>query len=196
MRLDVERGHTALRSLNWLSLCGKRGPIGDTDLSDEFLSNFIKHGPPSNSQYEGREDFFGRVVVSTHSDVTDPKCFLTFSSEQSSADCALHSPASGYQENPAKNAKPRSTRRPTSRRRRHRGSVAQAEEPMDLNGVPEPSMTSGAITQEIIDETDTSVRKSLPHRSHDAGPVKRKLSHDGMRSELRRSGRLAKRART
>lgn len=135
-----------------------------TNRRHEFVGRFFIElfltWPPSHSEYEDREDFFGRVVVSTHSNGADPKCFLTFSSEQSIADRTLHLPASGYQENSAKTAKPRSTHRPASKRRRHRGNVSQAEEPKKLNGVPEFSTTKGAITHEVIDETDTSIGKS------------------------------------
>jgi hypothetical protein len=63
------------------------------------------------------------------------------------------------------------------------------------NGVREPSMTSDTISQETVDQASTSVGKNLPRSSY-AGSVKRKPSHDGIQSELRRSERLAKRART
>jgi len=58
-------------------------------------------------------------------------------------------------------------------------------------------MTSDAITQETTEQTDTSVGKDLPCGSYDVGSTKRKLSHgEGVSSELRRSARLTKRART
>ncbi|KAI2791733.1 hypothetical protein POX_c04609 [Penicillium oxalicum] len=51
--------------------------------------------PPLASDYEEREDFFGPVVLSVHSDNVDPKFFLSFSSGLSSADHNPHSPAPG-----------------------------------------------------------------------------------------------------
>ena len=97
--------------------------------------------PPPKSEYASREDFSGRVVVSTHSDGADPKWFLTFSFGQSSADRKL-------------------------------------------------------LTGEVTRKAGISLGTNLPRTSHDAGSAKRKLSHDGIRSELRRSERLTKRPRT
>lgn len=128
-----------------------------------------KTWPPSDSEYEEREDFFGRIVLSTHSDAADPRCFLTFSSEQSSANGKPHSPASG------------------------RGNVSQAG---GFDDAPDPSMTGDVITQETTDQASTSAGQNLSQSCHNAGSVKRKSSHDGIRSELRRSERLTKRART
>jgi hypothetical protein len=59
------------------------------------------------------------------------------------------------------------------------------------------SVTRDAIPQETIDQTNTSVGKDLPCSSYDVGVTKRKLLHvEGVSSELRRSERLTKRART
>lgn len=118
-----------------------------------------KRWPPLASDYEERQDFFGSVALSIHSDGADPKCFLAFSSGQSSADCEPQSSAPG-------------------------------------NAISEPSMISDAIVQETTDKVGTPAGKDLPRSSHNAGSVKRKLSQDGIRSELRRSERLTKRART
>jgi hypothetical protein len=103
--------------------------------------------------------------VSTRSDGADPRCFLTFCSEQSSVNRKPHSPAPG------------------------RGNVSHARE---FDDAPEPSMTRDVITQEKTDQTSTSVGKNPPRSFHDAGSAKR----IGIRSELRRSARLTKRART
>ena len=91
-----------------------------TNQRHEFVGRvsikLYKKRPPTHSEYDGREDLFGRVIVTTHSDGADPKCFLTFSSEKSPADRDLHSPAPGYKRNTAKSAKPRSTCRHKSRK--------------------------------------------------------------------------------
>jgi hypothetical protein len=63
------------------------------------------------------------------------------------------------------------------------------------NNVREPSMTTDTFSRETIDQADTSVGKNLPLSSH-ARSLKRQLSHDGIQSKLRRSERLARRART
>jgi hypothetical protein len=119
-----------------------------------------KRWPPLASDYEEREDWFGSIALSIHSDGADPKCFLTFASALSSADHNPHSPAPG-------------------------------------NGVRAPSMTSDTITQETTDQAGTSDGKNLPYGLLAVPLTKRKLSHaDGVYSELRRSERLAKRART
>jgi hypothetical protein len=103
-----------------------------------------KTWPPSNSGHEDGEEFFGRAVLSTHSDSADPRCFLTFAFEQSSANRILPSPAPG------------------------RCNVLQAGE---FDDAPDPSMTGDVITQEITDQTSTSAGKNLPHSCHNAGAV-------------------------
>ena len=128
------------------------------DFTGRISIELYKRWPPLASDYEEREDFFGSIVLSIHSEGVDPKCFFTFSSGLSSADHNPHSPAAD-------------------------------------NGVREPLMTTNTISLETVDHAGTSVGKNLPRSSH-AGSVKRKQSHDGIQSELRRSERLAKRART
>ncbi|GFF95340.1 hypothetical protein IFM47457_10306 [Aspergillus lentulus] len=144
--------------------------MADTTSSDEFPSNVIKVACPSSiSGHGGQEEFFGRVVLSTHLDSADPRFFLTFAAEQSSANRKLPSPASG------------------------RCNASQVGE---FDDAPDPPMAGDVITQETTDQTSTSVWKNLPHSCHNDGAVKRKSSHDGVHSEPRRSERPTKRART
>lgn len=147
----------------------KKGANWRHDFIGRVSIELYKAWPPSDSDYEEREDFFGSVVLSIHSDRADPKCFLTCSSEHSSANRKLHSPASGP------------------------GKDSQA---WGIDDAPAPSMTSDIITQETADQGSTSAGKNLPRSFHDTGSVKRKLSHDGLHSGLRRSKRLTQRARS
>ena len=145
-----------------------KGVNGRHSFKGRLSIELYKRWPPLASSYEEREEFFGSVALSIHLHGVDPKCFITFSSEQSTANCKLHSPPCG------------------------RGKVSQAGQFDDPLG---PSMTSGAVTQKTA-EASHSVGKDLPRSSQDARSVKHKLSHDGIRAELRRSERLTKRART
>jgi hypothetical protein len=72
----------------------KKGADWRHDFAGRISIELYKRWPPLASDYEEREDFFGSVVLSFHSDGVDPKCFLTFSSGLSSADRKPHSPAS------------------------------------------------------------------------------------------------------
>ncbi|KAJ6187060.1 hypothetical protein N7519_001968 [Penicillium mononematosum] len=137
----------------------KKGANWRHGFTGRISIELYKRWHPLASDYEEREDFFGSVVLSIHSEGADPKCFLCLSSGQSSADCEPHSPAPG-------------------------------------NGVSRPSMTSDTIAQKSTDSVGTFIGKNQPCSFPDVGPVKRKSSHDSIRSELRRSERLTKRART
>jgi hypothetical protein len=67
--------------------------------------------------------------------------------------------------------------------------------PTPGNSARESSTSGDTITQETTDQAGLTVVKNLPRSSH-AGTLRRKLSRDGIQSEVRRSERLAKRART
>jgi hypothetical protein len=75
-----------------------------------------------------------------------------------------------------------------------RGNVSQAEEPIGIHDTS--STTSEANTQKTTEQTFTADGKGLPCAPQAAGSTKRKLSHAKGFSELRRSERLTKRART
>lgn len=76
--------------------------------------------PPSPSEYDDREDLFGRIVVTTHLDGADPKCFLAFHSEMSKADRDhnLCTPSSSARGRTAKFTMPKRTRQRTSKNRK------------------------------------------------------------------------------
>jgi hypothetical protein len=73
----------------------KKGTNWRHGFTGRISIELYKRWPPLASDYEEREDLFGSVVLSIHSDGVDPKCFLTFSSGLSSVDRKPHSPASG-----------------------------------------------------------------------------------------------------
>lgn len=73
--------------------------------------------------------------------------------------------------------------------------VLETEEPKEAHEAI--SITSDAITQETTNQSHMFPGMDLLCSFNDAGSTKRKLSHDeDVSSELRRSERLAKRART
>lgn len=76
-----------------------------------------------------------------------------------------------------------------------KGKVFKAKE---ARSTPEiSSMTRDAVPQETTDQTDTSLGKDVSCDSCNVRSTKRRLSHGGrVSSELRRSARLTKRART
>jgi hypothetical protein len=75
------------------------------------------------------------------------------------------------------------------------GKVLVVEE---ARSAPETSsMTRDPVPQEATDQTNTSPGKDLSRDTCDVRSTKRRLSHGrGVSSELRRSARLTKRART
>lgn len=68
----------------------KKGANWWHDFTGRVSIELYRRWPPLASDYEEREDF-GHVVLSVHSDNADPKFFLSFSSELSSANHNPHS---------------------------------------------------------------------------------------------------------
>jgi hypothetical protein len=76
-----------------------------------------------------------------------------------------------------------------------KGNIFEAKEARSALEIS--SMTRDAVPQETTDQTDTSLGNDLACDSYDVRSTKRRLSHGGgVSSELRRSARLPKRART
>lgn len=58
----------------------------------QFSIELYDRWPPLASDYEVREEWFGSIALTIHSDGVDPKCFLTFSSTPSTAGHKPHLP--------------------------------------------------------------------------------------------------------